>query len=171
MFSLQHSGVRQSFSLQELCGVGLARINREQNQWSSWERTLLVCHLHQQVEAVPQPTVHRSCQETPVFPGVFSFPGSEVRQLLSLQQFSGAGQQRSHGRGQEQCHSWDGIFPVHSAPRDWALKELLVYKFHQERDGLPGVLTQDYRPTGGTSSSQRQQEYLIPELTRWQKET
>jgi hypothetical protein len=31
------------------------------------------------------------------------------------------------------------------------------------------VLTQAYRLTGGTSSSQRQQEHLTPEITRWQK--
>jgi hypothetical protein len=31
------------------------------------------------------------------------------------------------------------------------------------------VLTQAYRPIGGTSSSQRQQEQLTPEITRWQK--
>jgi hypothetical protein len=31
------------------------------------------------------------------------------------------------------------------------------------------VLTQAYRLTGGTSSSQRQQEYLTQEITRWQK--
>ena len=34
---------------------------------------------------------------------------------------------------------------------------------------LPGVLTQAYRLTGGTSYSQRQLEYLIPEITRWWK--
>jgi hypothetical protein len=39
----------------------------------------------------------------------------------------------------------------------------------QERAGLPGVLTKAYRPTAGTSSSQRQQEHLTPEITRWQK--
>jgi hypothetical protein len=40
---------------------------------------------------------------------------------------------------------------------------------HQERAGLPGVLKQAYRPTGGMSSSQTQQEYLTPKKTRWEK--
>ena len=39
----------------------------------------------------------------------------------------------------------------------------------QERAGLPGVLTQTYRLTGKTSSSQRHQEHLTPEITRRQK--
>ena len=42
-----------------------------------------------------------------------------------------------------------------------------VHCSSQERAGLPGVLTQAYRLTGGTSSSQRQQEHLTPEITRW----
>jgi hypothetical protein len=39
----------------------------------------------------------------------------------------------------------------------------------QERVGLPGVLTEANIITGGTSSSQRQLEYLTPEITRWRK--
>ena len=39
----------------------------------------------------------------------------------------------------------------------------------QMRVGLPGVLTEANRITGGTSSSQRQLEHLKPEVTNWQK--
>ena len=39
----------------------------------------------------------------------------------------------------------------------------------QERAGLPGVLTEANRLTGGTSSSQRQLEHLTPEIARHQK--
>jgi hypothetical protein len=39
----------------------------------------------------------------------------------------------------------------------------------QERVGLPGVLTGANRITGGISSSEKQLEHLIPEITRWQK--
>jgi hypothetical protein len=39
----------------------------------------------------------------------------------------------------------------------------------QERVGLPGVLTEDNRIKGGTSSIQRQLEQLMPEITRWRK--
>jgi hypothetical protein len=35
--------------------------------------------------------------------------------------------------------------------------------------GLPGVLTESKRLTGGKGSSQRQLEHLTPEITRWQK--
>jgi hypothetical protein len=50
-----------------------------------------------------------------------------------------------------------------------AVPQTYVHRLHWERDGLPGVLTQAYRPTGRTSSSQRQQDHLTPEVTRWQK--
>jgi hypothetical protein len=39
----------------------------------------------------------------------------------------------------------------------------------QERTGIPGLLTEPYRFTEGTSSSQRQQEHLTPEINSWQK--
>jgi hypothetical protein len=44
-----------------------------------------------------------------------------------------------------------------------------MHRSGQERAGVPGVLTQAYRLTGRTGSSQRQQEDLTPEITRWQK--
>jgi hypothetical protein len=46
----------------------------------------------------------------------------------------------------------------YSDHRDWG-----------ERVGLPGVLSEANRITGGTSSSQRQLEHLTPGITRWQK--
>jgi chromosome segregation ATPase len=45
--------------------------------------------------------------------------------------------------------------------------QLSIPKFLPERTGLPGVLT--HRLTGGTNHSQRQQDQLTPEITRWQK--
>jgi hypothetical protein len=39
----------------------------------------------------------------------------------------------------------------------------------QERVGLPGVLKEANRITGGTSSSQRQLEHLTLEITKWKK--
>ena len=44
-----------------------------------------------------------------------------------------------------------------------ALLQVSVHWSCQERAGLPGVLTQAYRLTRGTSSSQRQQEHLTSE--------
>ena len=41
-----------------------------------------------------------------------------------------------------------------------------VHWSYQERADLPGVLTQAFRPTGGTSSSQRQQDQTTPETAR-----
>ena len=56
---------------------------------------------------------------------------------------------------------------LHLQPGGGAVPQPSVHWSCQERAGLPGVLTQAYRPTGGTSSSQRQQEHLTPEITRW----
>ena len=63
--------------------------------------------------------------------------------------------------------SGTGSFRSPSVSRAWDVPEHCVYKFLQKRSGLPGVQAQAYRPTGGTSSSQRQQEHLTPEITRW----
>ena len=54
-------------------------------------------------------------------------------------------------------------------PGDGAVTQPFVHWSCQERAGLPGVLTQAYRLIGETSSSKRQQEHLIPVITRWQK--
>ena len=51
-------------------------------------------------------------------------------------------------------------------PGGGAVQQFSVHWSLQERAGLSEVLTQAYRFTGGTSSSQRQQEYLTPEITR-----
>jgi hypothetical protein len=45
--------------------------------------------------------------------------------------------------------------------------QLSISKFLLERTGLQGVLTHSF--VGGTSHSQRQQDQLTPEITRWQK--
>jgi hypothetical protein len=60
------------------------------------------------------------------------------------------------------------ILPVSiCAPELTLYPELSIPKFLLERTSLPGVLTQ--RLAGGTSHSQRQQDQLTPEITRWQE--
>ena len=54
-------------------------------------------------------------------------------------------------------------------PGSGAILQPYVYLSCQETAGLPGVLTQAYRLTGKTISSQRQREHLTPEITRWGK--
>ena len=52
---------------------------------------------------------------------------------------------------------------------DWPgtdhVPQLYIPKYHLERAGLPGVQT--HRLAGGTSHSQRQQDQLTTEITRW----
>jgi hypothetical protein len=50
-----------------------------------------------------------------------------------------------------------------------AVSQPSVHWSCQERAGLQGVLTRAYRLIGRTSSSQRQQEHITPQITRWQK--
>jgi hypothetical protein len=80
--------------------------------------------------------------------------------------------------------SWTGSLPVlilsqevelilsplctFSARREFATRECSDLQDSRE-SGLPGVLTEARRLTGGTSSRQRQLEHLKPEITRWQK--
>jgi hypothetical protein len=91
-------------------------------------------------------------------------------------------------RGNLHCLSGDSLEQVHSVahspqkaaeqlgqgpsglylhPGGRAVPQLSVHWSCQDRAGLPGVLTQEYRLTRGTSSSQRQQEHLTQEITRW----
>ena len=55
----------------------------------------------------------------------------------------------------------------HLHPGADPVPQLSIPKFLPERTGLPGVLT--HRLAGGTSHSQRQQDQLTPEITRWQE--
>ena len=73
-------------------------------------------------------------------------------------------------RTQEQWSSWDRILLVTVCTQELGLFHGPLYTGScQKRPGLSGVLTQAYRPTRGTSSSQRQQDQLTPEITRWWK--
>jgi hypothetical protein len=53
----------------------------------------------------------------------------------------------------------------HLHPGADRLPQFSIPKFLLERIGLPGVLTHKF--AGGTSHSQRQQDQLTPEITRW----
>jgi hypothetical protein len=78
-------------------------------------------------------------------------------------------------------HSWGPQEPQNSLEQEpshfyqWPKADpepkLSIPKSHLERAGLPRVLTnlrsQVQRLTGGTSYSQRQQDQLTPEKTRW----
>ena len=55
---------------------------------------------------------------------------------------------------------------LHLYPGAGAVLQPSVYWSCRWRVGLPAVLTQAYGTTGGTSSSQRQQDQLTPEITR-----
>jgi hypothetical protein len=71
---------------------------------------------------------------------------------------------------QEQWNGWDRDPSNHHLHlRAGAIPQPLVHRSHKKRAVLLEVLTQAYRPTGGTSSSQRQQDHPQPEVTRWQK--
>lgn len=58
-------------------------------------------------------------------------------------------------------------FQFPSVPGADPVPQLSLPKSHQERAGLPGVLT--HRLIGGTSHSQKQHDQLTPQITRWQE--
>jgi hypothetical protein len=73
-------------------------------------------------------------------------------------------------RPQKQKSSWSqGPSCLHLHLGGEAVAQSSVHWSCQERAGLPGVLTQAYRLTGGKRSSQRKQEHLIPKITWWWK--
>ena len=60
-----------------------------------------------------------------------------------------------------------GFTGLHLQSEDEAVMQPSIYLSCHERAGLSGVLmTQAYRLRGGTSSSQRQQEHMTPEMTK-----
>ena len=67
----------------------------------------------------------------------------------------------------EACTSGIPILSVHTGMWALLLEQLSLPNFLPERTGLQGVLT--YRLAGQMSHSQRQQDHLTPEITRWQK--
>jgi hypothetical protein len=60
-----------------------------------------------------------------------------------------------------------GYFKFPSAPQNWPCATASIPKFFLERTGLPRVVT--HRLAGGTSHSQRQQDQLTPQITRWRE--
>ena len=113
--------------------------------------------------------MQRSHQKNAALPGVLSLLGSEVSFPLSLPCLSRLELARStQSTGTvEQLGQVLSYLYLHPGAR--AFPHPSVNRSCQERAGLSGVLTQVYRPTGGSSSSQRQQDQLTLEITRWQK--
>ena len=130
----------------------------------------------QRAELTPRP-LSFSCQRRGGLQGEFC-PWDQVRMpscILGPKENSLC--RRVH-RQQKQHSSWVGsLSGLHLQPGGRAElqnsshlpAESTLTTETQERVGLPGVLTEANRITGGTSSSQRQLEHLTPEITRWQK--
>ena len=55
----------------------------------------------------------------------------------------------------------------HLHPRAGAIPHPFTHRSCQKRADVSGVLTQTSRPTEGTSSSQKHQDQLTSEITRW----
>jgi hypothetical protein len=112
----------------------------------------MVHHLYPVAEAVLQHAMH----------------GGEIATFSPITVWTG---QQEAQEAQNNRVDGTGSFRLPSEPRAWAVPEASIQKFLKRERGGGGVLTHAYRPTGRTSSSQRQQDYLTPEITRWQKAT
>jgi hypothetical protein len=128
----------------------------------SWTRTLLVCHQHPWTTAhcarvPPGETCSTRSAFTPRFWGEIAtfFPITvwswETRSTQGTRKVEQLGQDPSSCHLHPECGLFQSPLYISSTR------------------SLPGVLTWAYRPTGGTSSSQKQQEHLIPGITKWKK--
>jgi hypothetical protein len=95
-----------------------------------------------------------------------SDPGTQVRSPFSLQCLSKVGPLRRAQAAEAAELLGQGPTGLHLQPEYGAVLQPSVHCSCQDRTGLPGVLTQAYRLTGGTTSSQKQLEHLTPEITR-----
>ena len=119
--------------------------------------------------AIPQPSVHQFCQERAAFPGRLLLLGLELRFPFSFQYLSRAGLARSaQGTGIAEQLGCDPL-SLHLHLWPGAIPQAAVHRSHQKREGLLGVLTRAYRSIVGTSSTQRQQDQLTLEITKWLK--
>ena len=141
------------------------KIHRKHWHNSQRKRKMRVYHLHPWAEADPQPTVHCSPQEKPVLPRVLSLRLRSEIATFSPKTFWSRASQECMGHRNSGAAGTESFWSP-SAARAWAVPEPSVHKFHQGRDGLPGVQTQAHIPKGGKGSSQRQQKHLTPEITR-----
>jgi hypothetical protein len=92
---------------------------------------------------------------------------AQVRPLLLLKYLAQEGAAWNLQDTETEEQSGKGCFQIPSAPRTEPVPQLSIPKFHLKRDGLPGVLT--HRLTRGKSHSQRQQDQLTPQITKWQE--
>ena len=124
-------------------------------------------HLHSGCGAVTQSSVHLPYQRSACLQEV-SAPGTQVRspflfcdsKAVSLRSVQAAEGTEQLGQGDMGLHLQSGCGAVLQPSVHW---------YCHERAGLLRVLKQTYRFRGRTSSSQRQQEHLTPEITRCQK--
>jgi hypothetical protein len=143
-------------------------------------------------DPVPQLSVPRSHQERAVLPGVLTHLRAELSIPRSCQERAGLPRVLKHLRAQVRPPillkflTQEGPHPKPSGHRSqgtardsqiqdpsgfclcpWAdhVPQLSIPKFVLKRTALPGVLTN--KLTGGTRHSQRQQNHLTPQITRW----
>ena len=90
-----------------------------------------------------------------------STQASEAKEILGQGHFRPSSSARRWIRASDLC--------VPSLQKESLPAESTLTTGTQERVGLPGVLTEANRITGGTKSSQTQLEHLMPEIARWQK--
>ena len=114
---------------------------------------------------MPQLSIPRSHKERAGFPGVLTHLRAQVRSPLLLKFLTQEGPTQSpQDTGTE---GWPrmGSFWIPSVPRADPVPQLSIPKFLSERAVLQGMLT--HRLTGRPNHSQRQQDQLKQEITRW----
>jgi hypothetical protein len=102
------------------------------------------------------------------YPGsLWGWSAQEISRVTEATELLGQGPFRPSSSARRQ--SWSSALWAPSPPEESLPTGSALTPGTQERAGLPGMLTEANRLTGGTRSSQRQLEHLTPEITRWRK--
>ena len=118
-------------------------------------------------DPVPQLSKPKFLWERAGLPGVLTHLRAQVRPPLLLKYSAQEGPSWSPQDTGTEEQPETRCFQNLSASGADLVPQLSIPKSHQERTGLPGVLT--HRLTGGTSHSQRQKDQKTPQKTRWQE--
>ena len=139
-----------------------------QEWWSSWDRVLPVAICIQELGPFHSPLCTGPTRGELVSRDCSDFWAQMLDHHFLSSDCLRQDQPGVH-RVQEWWSSWDRVLPDAICTQELGMFLSPLHVSCQERAALPGPLTQAYRPTGGTSSSQRQQDQLTPEITRWRK--
>ena len=114
-----------------------------------------------------QTYIHKYCRERAGLPGVPTHLWAQLRPSLLFKFLVEEGPSQSHQDTGTKDQLGTGSFWFVSAPQSWPCTTALHTQIPPGENWSPRILT--HRLEGWTRYSQRQQDQLTPEITRWRK--